>query len=50
MLVTCQELRTANQHLQANNVSMTNLYMSLLDKMGISVTRVGDSSDYLKGV
>jgi hypothetical protein len=43
-------LLKTNQHLQANNVPMTNLYMSLLDKMGISVTRIGDSSDYLKGV
>jgi hypothetical protein len=38
------------RHLQVDNVPMTNLYMTMLDKMGVSVDRIGDSTGILKGV
>jgi hypothetical protein len=42
---------TPGQHLAfAEPVAMTNLYMSLLDRMGVKADRVGDSTGLLPGV
>lgn len=38
------------RHIQVPNVPMTNLYLSLLDRMGAPVERLGDSSGKLAGV
>lgn len=38
------------RHVQMEQTPMTNLYLTMLENMGVSVDRIGDSSGLLKGV